>query len=72
MLECWYGRKGLGNMKGKDQPQTKPAGNAPPPRPPKRTAVALGPEDDPERRRRKTETVRINLPAKVVGTNLGS
>lgn len=33
------------------QPKTKPAGDRPPPRPPKHTAVALGPDgDEPESR----------------------
>ncbi len=52
-------------MKRDDQkPEPKLAGALPPPRPPKRTAVGLGPDDDDDsgKRRPKKETVRINLP----------
>ena len=39
------------------KPETKPAGNRPPPRPPHGTAVGLGPEDDDsDRKLRKTIT----------------
>jgi len=52
-------------MEKDSQPKTQPAGDRPPPRPPHRTAVGLGPEDDdPERKKRKKEDVRINLPPK--------
>ena len=48
--------------KKEPQPKTEPSGNQPPPRPPNRTAVGLGPEDDdPDKQRPKSEIVRINL-----------
>jgi hypothetical protein len=46
------------------KPQPKPSGSIPPPRPPRRTAVALGPGDEPHKITPKKETVRINLPPK--------
>src|SRR5947209_8161694 len=51
--------------KDDSQPKTQPSGSRPPPRPPHRTAVGLGPDDDdPEGKKPqpKKETVRINLP----------
>jgi len=54
-------------MKKDDQkPEPKPAGSMPPPRPPRRTAIGLGPDEDDDsgRIRPKKETVRINLPPK--------
>jgi hypothetical protein len=54
-------------MQNKDpKPPTQPSGNQPPPRPPKNTAIAFGPDDndDPRRKNPKKETVRINLPPK--------
>ena len=55
-------------MKDNDsKPKTQPSGDQPPPpRPPKRTAFALGPEDDDgdQRKQPKKQTVRINLPPK--------
>jgi translation elongation factor EF-G len=45
-------------MKNDDpQPKTQPSGNRPPPRPPSRTAVGLGPEgDDSDKKHRTTIT----------------
>src|SRR6266700_523352 len=45
------------------KPPTKSSGYQPPPRPPKSTAVASGPDDDgdPRGKNPKKETVRINL-----------
>src|SRR5262245_58806053 len=45
------------------KPSTKSSGNQPPPRPPKNTAIASGPDDndDPRGKNPKKETVRINL-----------
>lgn len=52
-------------MEEDSQPKTQPAGDRPPPRPPRRTAVGLGPEDeDPDKEKAKKESVRINLPPK--------
>ena len=54
-------------MKEDEKPEPKPEGVKPPPRPPKRTATALGPEDDdgrPGKVRPKTETVHVYLPPK--------
>jgi len=52
-------------MEKDSQPKTQPAGDRPPPRPPHRTAVGLGPEDDdPEKKKVKKVSVRINLPPK--------
>jgi hypothetical protein len=45
------------------QPKTDPSGNRPPPRPPNRTTVGLGPEDEDPKKKSKHESVRINLPA---------
>jgi elongation factor G len=43
--------------KDDQQPETKPAGNRPPPRPPRRTAVGLGPDgDDFDKKRHVTIT----------------
>jgi hypothetical protein len=48
------------------KPGPKSSGNRPPPRPPKHTIFALGPDDDddPGRKQPKKDTVRINLPPK--------
>jgi elongation factor G len=44
-------------MKNDDpQPKTQPSGNKPPPRPPRDTAVGLGPSDDSDKKRRATIT----------------
>jgi len=45
------------------KPPTKFSGNQPPPRPPKNTAIASGPDDegDPGGKNSKNKTVRINL-----------
>jgi elongation factor G len=44
-------------MKNDDpQPKTQPSGNKPPPRPPRNTAVGLGPSDDSDKKRRATIT----------------
>lgn len=44
------------------KPETKPAGDLPPPRPPHRTILGLGPDDDDSRK--KPGTPRIQLPTK--------
>src|SRR5215831_9619070 len=55
-------------MKEKDPKlETQPSGNQPPPRPPKRTAVAANPDDDGDDsrgRKPEKESFRINLPLK--------
>ena len=53
-------------MKDNDsKPEPQSSGNRPPPRPPKHTALALGPDDDDAQRKQpKKDTVRINLPPK--------
>jgi hypothetical protein len=51
-------------MQNKDpKSPTQSSGNQPPPRPPKSTALASGPDDndDPRGKNPKKETVRINL-----------
>jgi hypothetical protein len=57
-------------MQNRDpKPPTQTSGTQPPPRPPKNTAVASGPDDndDPRGKNPKKETVRINLPTKPSG-----
>jgi hypothetical protein len=64
----YFGAKVRGEfMQGEERkPKTQSAGAMPPPRPPTRTAIGLGPDDDDDddsiKRRKKKETVRINLP----------
>jgi hypothetical protein len=51
--------------KDNSQPEPKPAGNRPPPRPPHGTVIGVGPDSDNDsEKRRAKEVVRINLPPK--------
>ena len=56
------------------KPEPKPEGAMPSPRPPKRTAVGLGPDDEdrPRRVQPKKETMRINLPPLPAGGTTNS
>ena len=50
--------------KDNQKPETKPAGAMPPPRPPRRTAIGLGPDDEDDDSGKPKPDVRINLPPK--------
>jgi hypothetical protein len=51
--------------KNHQKPEPKTAGAMPPPRPPRRTAVGLGPDDDDDSGKDgKKKIAKINLPPK--------
>jgi Elongation factor G, domain IV len=67
VAQVWDVRLFLAMKRDDSNQETKPAGNKPPPRPPRVTATGFAPEDDPERDRRFGKNIRATIAASAHG-----